>query len=288
MGRNIIKNMEKIKYILLVILGVLTLGTLSSCSTESIADDDGSDNLIKGAVMPHHLIVDNYIDEFYSELAKNTDIKRIILIAPNHFHYGFNYIQTTNSIQGATLDLDFVNYLYNEEALYIEPEFFDREHGVFVHYDFIHRHFPDAKVVPIIIKKYTSKELLDTLIETISERDLSNTLIISSIDFTHLTSEETALKNDDRTVNWLYEWSEKKHTENQFEDIHELAISLTMDTEEAVAIDSPESLYVITQLMEKQNVYNFIPWKRTSSASLTGITDPLQNTSHIFMKFERS
>ncbi|MFC1656036.1 AmmeMemoRadiSam system protein B [Patescibacteria group bacterium] len=284
MGRNIIKNMEKITSI---ILGVLFMGTLSSCSSESI-EQAQTDNLIKGAVLPHHLIVDNYMDDFYSEIASEVDVERVIILAPNHFHYGFNYVQTTNYIDGMPLDLDFVNYLYNEEAIYIEPKYFDREHGVFVHHDFLQRHFPDAKIVPIIMKKYTPKEILDDLVDTIAKRDLENTLIISSIDFTHVTSEETALKNDDRTVNWLNEWSEMQHKEGQFDDIHELAISSEMDTEEAVAIDSPESLYVMTQLMENQNAYNYTPWKRTSSASLTGITDPLQNTSHIFMKFEKS
>lgn len=263
------------------------MGTLSSCSSEPI-EQVQIENTLKGAVLPHHLIVDNIMDDFYTELATQADVERIILLSPNHFHYGFNYIQTTNYAEGVSLDMDFINYLYNEEAVYIEPRYFDREHGIFVHYDFLQRHFPDAKIVPIIIKKYTSKEVLDKLITTIEKRDLSKTLIISSIDFTHLTSEETALKNDDRTVNWLNEWSLKQHQEDQYEDITKLAISLEEEIEDSVAIDSPESLYVLTQLMEHLEAYNFTPWKRTSSASLTGITDPLQNTSHIFMKFEKN
>jgi len=110
---------------------------------------------------------------------------------------------------------------------------------------------------------------------------LDKALVIASIDFSHYVSEETALKNDQRTQDWLLDWDEGLESAD-FDDSWGLEKTFVMDSKKGTAMDSPETFYVFTSLLGKVKEVEI--WNRTSSASLTGEIDPLQNTSHIFVK----
>lgn len=273
------------KKILNLVLLLLFAVSLAGCSEDRINAQiiEPSENTVKGVVLPHHMIVKENIERLYAQISASNDIKRVIILSPNHFHYGFNYIQTTDRLN-ADLDAKFISVLSGRKGAFLEPKYFEEEHGVGVHLPLIEQYFQGAKVVPVIMKKYTPKERLDHLIDVILQQDLANTLVIASIDFSHYADEEFALKDDEETIEWLKEWGKNKGAEDPFKEIHELAVS-SYGLNDAVAIDSPESLYVLIKLMEAQDAYNFTFKERTSSAANFGVKDPLQNTSHIFGTF---
>lgn len=208
-----------------------------------------------GAVIPHHLYVDFLIDEFYQTIA-SPNIEQVILISPNHFGYGFSYIQ--------------------------KNDYADFEHGINNHLPYIAKYFPNAKILTITIKQDTPVNKLNELTADLTSQNLKNTLIIASIDFTHNEYEKFGLQNDNRTIEWLTNISPNFN----YEDIQTLTTSLG-PTENAIAMDSPETFYVFAKLMEFKNATTFELFKRTSSTSLSGVDDPDLYTSHIFGKFQK-
>lgn len=241
-----------------------------------------------GVILPHHLLVEGFMDEFYQNLALNK-YKRVVIVSPNHFSYGFRYIQSSATLdtehQSPALDIASIKALKTAGTIFVEPKNFTKEHGIHTHYRFINKYFPDATIVPIILKQNTPQENLDRLVKAITALDLSDTLIVASIDFTHYTAEKFALKNDERTIDYLKMWSKNPLQPDLFSKTQKLAHGLDQTIPGAVAMDSPETFYTLLQLMQKTSTTNFNLWKRTSSASLTGIQDPAENTSHLFATF---
>lgn len=117
------------------------------------------------------------------------------------------------------------------------------------------------------------------------------TLVLASLDFSHYTAEEWAGKNDMRMMKWLDEigrWVPSGSVGDlSLEGAREVGMSLDTENKDSVAIDSPEGLYLMAWLMNRQGVeWNL--WARTSSASLIKGISAVDNTSHIFGFFGKS
>lgn len=249
---------------------------------------------VVGAVLPHHLLVTNFIDDFYALLAQQIKPQRVILLSPNHFDYGTHFIQTATetpkNVYDAMLDLDAIRFLSSQADAVIENKDYFKEHGIYVHYPFIKKYFPDAKIIPIIFKIGTPQEKMDKLIGDLSLLDAKNTLVLASVDFTHYVSDEIALENDNRTIAYFKSWSDnavlRKNATQIFTDLKRIAKSKKQKSSHAVAIDSPESIYTLLNYLHANRVSGFQLWRRTSSQSFAGVTDSSQNTSHIFGYFK--
>jgi AmmeMemoRadiSam system protein B len=272
---------------------------------------------IGGLILPHHLLVENEIRDFLEEIASRRDpstVQRILLLSPNHFGYGYNSIQSTDENLGTffetlSLDTSTIQQLADTSPLAIEPTDFPKEHGITVPAALLKEVFPNATLIPITLKPGASERDLEQLVAAVGALDLSQTLVVASVDFSHYVSEQVALANDQRTIFTLekveltlanevidYSLFEALQRISQSEEEPEFEVGNGNDVEfssenslsDAVAFDSPESLYVLIRVMEGQNTLDFNLWKRTSSASITGIEDPLQNTSHVFGRFQTS
>ncbi len=281
-----------------VLVTVSALCALTSCSGSPDVVSDGyevsksevvDENLIgyRGAIIPHHLFVEYFMDGFYEEIA-NKEVERVILISPNHYGYGYSYIQSIDKKtdeNSPELDLDFVYALKDSSPLQIVSNDFDKEHGIYTHFDFINESFPNAKIVPITLKSTTPKKYLDDLILAIENQDLSKTFVIGSIDFTHNEVEEIALQNDQMITDWLEKW-ENNEVLLTFQAVSKISESLGGENYDSVAMDSKETFYLLLNLMEHLNAEDQNLWKRTSSAQFTGSNNPAENTSHLFVSFE--
>ncbi|EKD49845.1 MAG: hypothetical protein ACD_63C00031G0001 [uncultured bacterium] len=246
--------MAKIKAAFLALTLLLSIGCCTSAKTA-------------GLLVPHHLFVENYIEEFYA-LNGNKEVETIILLSPNHYNYGYSYLQTTTKLDGAVLDTDFIESLSGSSALKIDSTNFELEHGITNHLGYISEFFPNAKVIPIRIKEGTPESALDSLINILPK----DALVIASIDFSHEQAEGKALESDVKIIKWLED--PDKFTLGTIRSLAETGEDCSTN------IDSPESLYVLLRLMPAD--YNFTLWKRTSSASLSDNADATENTSHIF------
>jgi hypothetical protein len=196
---------------------------------------------------------------------------------------GLNFIQTTKNF--SDIDIEKIDQLIATSPLHLEPKSFEKEHGIYIHLPYLKKYFPESKLIPIIIKLQTPENRLDSLIKNLEKHISANTLIIASVDFTHYEAEKIALKNDNRTIAWLENLKNTNMAKMNIEQIRQLAQSSDKTFENSVAFDSPESLYLLIKLLNPYHATNFTFFKRTSTLSLTRLTNPLDNTSHIFGEF---
>lgn len=173
---------------------------------------ENNDSKINGqiiaAIAPHHDLAAEYSAELFSEISR-PEIKTVIIIGPNHENSG-----SANAITGAIdyrllkgsveTDQDWINWLIQEKLAILESEQFLNEHSIYALVPFIKHYFPDAKIVPIILKSSLLQEqallLGNSLADRIKANDLTDsTLIIGSIDFSHYLSTEQANLKDIET-----------------------------------------------------------------------------------------
>jgi AmmeMemoRadiSam system protein B len=256
---------------------------------------------VQGIILPHHLLVASFMDKFYSQLAAANSYDQVVILSPNHFGYGYNLIQTSNNIANApALDTQWIESLEQSKTARIEPADFGKEHGVYVHYPFLRKYFPQATVIPITVKNGTPCEALDKLAKKLDELrngEKGRTLILASLDFSHYSSEDLASANDRRTIEWLEKGAvADAGGAGLCQESVEMAVSLDTQTPDAVAIDSPGVIYVMRRLMGDaataitptttkpagRTETRFNLWARTSSSSLMNSVRALDNTSHIF------
>lgn len=245
---------------------------------------------VKAVIIPHHLLVEPYMEKFYGQLAGvHPEWKRIVIISPNHFNYGARAVRSALKLEGddghggtfaMAIDQEAVQKLADLGAVNLEDKYYEREHGVFVQDKFLDKYFPEAKVVPVIIKNGANLDSLQRLAHGLIQLDDGQTLFLFSVDFSHYTDEDSSVKNDQRTLGWLESMGGRSDLE-QLTLLRKNAISMDNRSADSVAVDSPESLWILSELAEKDN-WKFHLWARTSSASFAGMKDPTQNTSHIF------
>lgn len=272
-------------------LGIALVAMLSAPSTGEI----NSNFEVQGVILPHHNLVAEYIDEFYEDTRENVsdDLQQVILMSTNHYDVGRGGVLfDPNLCTDMNCALDLAEDLSSSGIVAFEPGTMSNEHGIKVHLDRISRSFEGVEILPLILRWQASQEDLDMLVDSVlAEVDMEETLVIASIDFSHFVTEETALANDTRTQAWLEDFGVGVIDEFSLEDIWDLENSLSMDTEVSTALDSPETFYVFAKLMGKTlgNGRNLELHRRTSSLSLTDRTegDPMQNTSHLFVKVGR-
>jgi AmmeMemoRadiSam system protein B len=302
MGRDIVCSLEEIiirqmKKILFYIFSftaasVFFMSTLAgtlAAQQALLAPDGGFSFVPAGAVMPHHLLVKKDINELYAKLAQIHEYKRIIIISPNHFNFGYHYIETTNAengkFPGQKIDRDAYAKLIASKVVFSEPGKFYLDHGVNNHLPFIKKYFPNAVIVPLLIKSGADEARLNILAKTLSEIADKDTLVLASIDFTHYAPESDALMNDERTVGLLRDWSNNVFKSVNLQQILDISGNSNPLVPDAISMDSPESLYTLLRVMELSGNRGFSFVKRTSSAEILGIKDPKLNTSHIFGVF---
>ena len=240
---------------------IISGAALAGCSTLS-------GPAVKGAIIPHHLFVEHHIDKFYAEIS-DPSIEKIILISPDHFNHGFHYVRTHSEV------------LAEDSRIPNEHLNFEKEHGLTAHYAFLEKYFPKAELVEVMFKQGTPQENLNKAVESLIDLGLQHALVIGSIDFTHLEKEEIALKNDERTIDYLESWTAAP----ELAELNEYQVSLGGEIEGAVAYDSSESLYVLGHLMAHQNSLHFELWERTSSGNIIPGLPAEDNTSHVFGTF---
>jgi AmmeMemoRadiSam system protein B len=279
-------------------LGLCWLGlvVLTGCPAVSTPVDKGVDSWpekaavtekVKAMILPHHLLVASFMEKFYAEIAAKNTYDRVVILSPNHFGYGHNFLQTTDKLPDPdSLDRQWVKELDSSRTARIENTDFGLEHGIYVHYPFLKKYFPGAKLVAVTVKDKTPCAELDRLAGKLMDLEKvspGRTLYVASLDFSHYSSEEIAAANDRRTLSWLGRVSGADG--DMCREATETAVSLDTKTPDAVAIDSPGVIYTLRKIMDgpetkERKVFQF--WNRTSSASMMSSVRPVDNTSHIY------
>ena len=234
---------------------------------------------IKGGIVPHHLFPSFILSGFFQRL-QNQDqinpIKHVIVIGPNHLEAGQNWALTSKygwSTPFGTVEPDLQNIetLTDKNFVQVDELVLSREHSIGGIAPYLKYYLPNAKITPIILKYKTSPEQLDNLSQKISNiANNSNTVIISSVDFSHYLPAATAKRMDKTTLQVLQNYDYKK--------------LLTLNND---YIDSPASIAVLLKTMEKLQATKQTLLYHTNSGEMQN-DFTAQTTSYICMSFNAS
>lgn len=216
--------MLKIKLIVVVLLiSFLISGTYL---TRIKKDKDVSIHQAEyaGAVLPHHLLAKNFIDDFLSKI--NYIPKKIYIIGPNHFEVGDSAIITNSNSESKDLvNLGYIN---------INNQVISHEHSITVFQDILSAKYPNSQIIPIVVSSKISSKDIDSLANYLSQKYTDDTLLICSTDFSHYRLFQEAQEFDNQTINLI---SQKKYSQ---------IIKLNNNY-----IDSPKSLLVLLKTLDK-------------------------------------
>ncbi len=221
-------------------------------------------------ILPHHDITEQQLNSFYSALSK---LKKkpsvIVMLCTDHFEQGKKNIVAPANTYWQTPDGDLfvdeelltkiVNDQSIENMISLQDEFWVQEHGIFVHAPFIHHYLPELKIVPILLKGFSSDqdfEQYKTLGKVLAKVLPQDAFVIASIDLSHYQ---------------IPVWT----------DIHDVVTENTIQNMESprhLEIDSPESMtclfeynfergYTTPVLIHRTSTYDFIPKEKVVCTS---------------------
>lgn len=192
---------------------------------------------VGGGIVPHHLLASHLIADFFSGLSQK-NYKTLILLGPNHDESGGKILTsslTWDTPFGSVMaDTEIVSFLLTKNIAQEDLEVFGEEHSLATLIPFIKFYLPDTRVVPIILRKTTTKEELVTLAEVLKNFYSEEKLIITSIDFSHYLNSEQAKSNDKVTLKYMQTFD------------YEKLLNLSSDY-----IDSPPSIVGLLMTMQK-------------------------------------
>lgn len=229
------------------------------------------DEKIYGGILPHHLMVNNYISAFFSGL-ENEKINTVILIGPNHFNVGKEKIITSRAIWQTPYgelkpNLNLISKISSVQDVEIDETPFVNEHSISGLVGFIKKSLPNVQFVPIILKENTDVELAEDLVDIIYNNiDFKDTLILSSVDFSHYLPANVADFHDERSNGIIRSFD--------FERIYDMEI------------DSPPSIYVVLKYLKKIKAQKSTLLFHTNSGVLVNNFDE-PTTTHNFYYFQK-
>lgn len=222
---------------------------------------------VAGLLVPHHMIVRHNVFAAYkifASMAASEKPEVIFIVSPNHYQIGPSNIQINST--GFNTRFGFLETDKGIEKNLDEPVYdfaFYHEHGISTQVSFIKYFFPDAKIVPIILKWDIPRGDLDRLIDNILKTQ-KKILLVASIDFSHYQKKSVADFHDVLAQN----------------AIERCDPNLT----DKLEIDSRASLYLFLNILQRLNRCS--PWifKHTNSQDFSGDSLP-STTSHFISIF---
>jgi MEMO1 family protein len=228
-----------------------------------------------GVIMPHHLAVGEHISRFYQGMAEWKNPQTVYVVSPNHYDEGQAYIQTCGECVFGTAEGDLfldIEVIERLNVATVRDETFVKEHGIFAHSPFIKHFFPEAKIVPILLRSDISEEDIVLLSEWLDDNLRDEDLLIASIDFSHYKTIEEADKDDALTNVAIVNFDTKT------------LYDLYRGDDEPTPIDSPATANLILNLMEKRGYTEAVRLAKTNTQQFFE-TILEETTSHQFFTF---
>jgi len=158
-----------------------------------------------GMVLPHEVRAAPDLAASYRAWAAVADPQLVLLISPNHFERGQAPIQ---SFDGAYRCHDgqlllsterLARRLQRQGLVSLEEVSFAEEHGIATHVEYLHHFWPQARILPLILKAEIDPGLLAMLAAALQEQlDPANTVVVASVDFSHYLPQAAAHFHDQR------------------------------------------------------------------------------------------
>lgn len=227
-----------------------------------------ADGKIYGGIVSHHFFVAGKIAEFFAGLKKQ-QIETIVIVGPNHFNYSEGDIQISrysyNTPWGALEpDSEIIENLLSEKNIKNEESSFEIEHSISALVGFVKYYLPEAKIVPIILKRKTTAKEAEHLAQALNDVLPEKSIVLASVDFSHHLNSIMADFHDELSVSAI-----KSFDYNRLYSLE---------------IDSPASINVLLRYLESRGGQKMI-YENTNSAELSGRPDLDDITSYMFAYF---
>ncbi len=137
---------------------------------------------IKAAIIPHHLLAKDLIEDLGQRVSRNKKIRKVFIIGPNHDEIGKGPLLTdSNQLKSNFLILD--------------KETIEKDHSCWAPRSILQKYFSNVEINCILI---SSKANIVELQEIAKEISFNNqeTLVVISTDFSHYLTKDEADKND--------------------------------------------------------------------------------------------
>lgn len=235
---------------------------------EKIVPASTSEEKIYGGIVSHHLLVAGKIAQFFSAFQKQAP-KTIIIVGPNHFNVGNGDILISKYLYKTPWGIvspeeKYINELLDKKIASNDEAPFSNEHSISALVSFIKYYLPNTKIIPIIIKRGTTKERTALLAKNLNEILPSDAVVISSVDFSHHLGKLSANFHDEKSISAIKNFNYPGVFSSE--------------------IDSPPSIYALLLYLKMREAEKMIG-ENTNSADF--MDNPYFNdvTSYLFAHF---
>ncbi|MDL2263787.1 AmmeMemoRadiSam system protein B [Synergistaceae bacterium OttesenSCG-928-I11] len=208
-----------------------------------------------GGIVPHHDLAIDMIVRFYEELSRHGGVRRVFLFAPDHFRRARRWAavcpadwRTGDGLLSA--DTEAIAALGAAKIVELRRDLFASEHGVTLHIPLVARFFPDATVVPIVLRPDIPDLALLSLRRRLSGILRDGDILLLSMDLSHYKPPEAMEAEDHRTLDVL--------------------TNLRAMRTHAIDVDAPRAASLVLALLRERGATCGEVLERTDSSALMG------------------
>ena len=200
------------KYILMLFILLILPITPTLASIDKL-------NIVSG-VVPHHLLAEEIIEDFFSYISSQENVETIILLSPDHFQSGvlnnenafitldWKSVSEKENFSNIKIDSLLGKKLAGENKIILNSADIIYDHGITNLIPYIKKYFPESKFLPILIPVDITKEQIEHLVKTIDKAASAQTIIIGSVDFSHYLPPQAADFHDAKSIRVLLNFEE--------------------------------------------------------------------------------
>ena len=167
---------------------------------------DSKEQVIAG-IVSHHFLAKDLIAQFFSGI-DTKEVQNVYIVGPDHYESLFSeeYDLATSFLDWQTpygvfhSNQPIIDHMLNNLGAGNDNTIFRNEHSVYTLIPFAKKVFPNARVIPLVLKSSKDYQKFFNLGKK-SFKDKS--LLIVSTDFSHQVSEDQAIENDINSIKSL-------------------------------------------------------------------------------------
>ncbi|HOK97267.1 MAG TPA: AmmeMemoRadiSam system protein B [Candidatus Paceibacterota bacterium] len=158
---------------------------------------------ISAGVVPHHLLAEEIINNFFEELNSSSSLQTVILFSPDHYNQtaltGGHFITISSQI---------ISTLTQNSLVKVNEFSVSQDQGVMNLMPFFQKYLPEIEVIPILISPLATKEETRELVEELNKIIPENTIFLASVDFSHYLPLPLLLLHDVKSIRTLLNFEE--------------------------------------------------------------------------------
>lgn len=183
----------------------------NSASVQDLIETEESERVIAGGIVPHHLLADEMIKNFFQEIGKN-EPSTIVLVSPDHWGMAQAAFTTTSDEEFLYVDVD-RELIDQIEGVDIkqDDELLALEHGLTGLVPYLQNYSPGSKIVPVAISQLANSNEIETFVSLIVDHAPKDAVVVSSTDFSHYLPSSAADFHDIASINALQQFDFEKY-----------------------------------------------------------------------------